>query len=114
MSEGLGFNEFYDYTAPNTTGTPERNLLTAILERAILDYTGNDPEESAKAEEWIFGDLDDPDHEPYTFAWLCNQLDLSIKTTASKIKRMPQRGNSRVAPWYMQRNATDQLAANSR
>ena len=42
---------------PNLTGTPERNLLLAILERAILDFVGNNEKEVSLAEDWIFGDL---------------------------------------------------------
>ncbi len=101
MSEVLDLNEFYEFTVPNKTGTPERNLLTSILERAILDLTGNDPEQALSAQEWIFGELDDLDPEPYTFQWLCSQLDLNVPSIVSKISRMPRRGNSRVAPWYM-------------
>ena len=35
---------------PNMTGTPERRLLLAVLERAILDYVGNDEREFEQAE----------------------------------------------------------------
>ncbi|MCB0310812.1 MAG: hypothetical protein KDD42_06240, partial [Bdellovibrionales bacterium] len=46
------------YDKPNLTGTPERNLLMAILERAILDFVGNDQKEAEEAEIWLFDDLD--------------------------------------------------------
>ena len=93
----------------------------AIIERAILDLTGNDPEEARSAEDWLFGDsLDreglnykksEPKAAPFSFPWVCGQLDLNVASVAAKIKRMPRRGNSRVAPWYMPAN--DAMAAAS-
>ena len=63
------------FVIPNLTGTPERNLLMAILERAILDFVGNDGEALREAEDWIF-DLPSP-AMPFTFSWICQQLDLN-------------------------------------
>lgn len=91
---------------PQLTGTPERRLLLAILERAILDYVGNDEQEVAAAESWLFDDLENLAHEPYddfTFPWVCQQLDLDMFEIAATIKRMPRRGKHRVAPWYFAR-----------
>ena len=88
---------------PQLTGTPERRLLLAILERAILDYVGNDEQEVAESESWIFDDLEQPSYENFTFSWVCLQLDLEPKKIAATIKSMPRRGNQRVAPWYFTR-----------
>ena len=44
------------FETPNLTGTPERRLLLAILERAILDYVGNDSKEVLEAGDWLFTD----------------------------------------------------------
>jgi len=91
---------------PQLTGTPERRLLLAVLERAILDYVGNDSQEIQEAEDWLFGDLDSFSSEPYaefTFPWVCQQLDLDVFQIAAVIKRMPRRGKHRVAPWYFAR-----------
>jgi hypothetical protein len=82
------------------TGTPERRLLLAILERAVLDFVGNDSREIEEAEAWLFGDLDSPTNEQFSFPWVCEQLDLDMYKIASKIRSMPRRGNRKVAPWY--------------
>lgn len=85
---------------PNETGTPERNLLMAILERAILDYVGNDSREVEEADFWLFSDLIDPRFEQFSFPWVCQQLDLDHTKIAAKIKEMPKRGSNRIAPWH--------------
>ena len=93
---------------PNMTGTPERRLLLAILERAILDFVGNEPREVEQAEEWLFGDLDSDTNEKFSFPWVCEQLDLDMYKVATKIRSMPRRGSRKVAPWYF---ARQQMAA---
>lgn len=86
--------------AANETGSPERNLLMAVLERAMLDFVGNDPKEIDSVEEWIFSDLEDPAFEPFSFSWICQQLDLEPTRIARIIRDMPKRGTNRIAPWY--------------
>lgn len=81
------------------SGSPERRLLAAMLERAILDFVGNDSKEIEEAEEWLFGSFEQP-YAPFTFPWLCQELDLDIKQVKQDIHRMPKRGTQRVAPWY--------------
>lgn len=94
-------NEAYNLIdGPKLTGTPERRLLLAMLERAILDFVGNDSLEVDQAQQWIFSDLEDPDFLPFTFSWVCQQLDLDHQRIAKTIKEMPRRGSRRVAPWY--------------
>jgi len=88
------------FDTPNGTGSPERRLILAVLERAILDYVGNDPREVAEAEEWIFGDLKDPGFEPFSFGWVCLQLDLDMLQISQSIEAMPKRGSHKIAPWY--------------
>ncbi len=92
---------------PNMTGTPERRLLLAILERAILDFVGNEPKEIEEAERWLFGDLDHPGANQFSFAWVCEQLDLDPYKIANKVRSMPRRGNRKVAPWYFQKSAAN-------
>jgi hypothetical protein len=82
------------------TGSPERRLLLAILERAILDYVGNDPREIDEAEQWLFGDTERGTTQQFSFGWVCEQLDLDAPKIAEKIKSMPRRGNRKIAPWY--------------
>lgn len=93
------------FDAPQLTGTPERRLLLAILERAILDYVGNDVTEVSSSEEWLFSELDEPSMEEFTFPWVCQQLDLDIYRIAQTIRAMPRRGNHRIAPWYFMKNS---------
>ncbi|MBN8547744.1 MAG: hypothetical protein J0M12_00365 [Deltaproteobacteria bacterium] len=90
------------FDIPNQTGTPERRLLAAILERAILDFVGNDEKEMLEAEEWLFSELETAEQHAgeFTFPWLCRELDLDVQTIAKKIKSMPKRGSHRIAPWY--------------
>lgn len=85
---------------PNMTGTPERRLLLAILERAILDYVGNDERELEQAEQWIFSPERTTSGSHFSFEWVCEQLDLDPSKIAAKIKAMPRRGARKVAPWY--------------
>jgi hypothetical protein len=85
---------------PNMTGSPERRLLLAILERAILDYVGNDPREIEEADQWLFGGVDNETTQQFSFAWVCEQLDLDAPKIAEKIRTMPRRGTRKVAPWY--------------
>lgn len=91
---------------PNETGSPERRLLLAILERAILDYVGNDPREIEEAQAWLF-EVEEG-FEPtagsktlFSFAWVCDQLDLDVRDISRKIKQMPKRGKFRIAPWHL-------------
>jgi hypothetical protein len=98
--------DFYNvFGAPNMTGSPERRLLLAILERAILDYVGNDPREIQEAEEWLFNSHDSGVKGQFSFIWLCEQLDLDHKRIAKKIRAMPRRGNRKIAPWYFAKEA---------
>lgn len=92
------------FDIPSGKGTPERNLLMAILERAILDYVGNDKKELEEAGDWLFGDLENYQHDEFSFPWLCEQLDLDPQKTAGIIKQIPRRGMRRVAPWYVNRD----------
>ncbi len=82
------------------TGTPERRLLLAVLERAVLDYVGNDEREMEAAEAWLFEDLNNQQSGEFSFTWICRELDLDVKRIAQKITEMPKRGSRRVAPWY--------------
>jgi len=101
------------FEAPNLTGSPERRLLLAILERAILDFVGNEEKEVEASREWIFGDLRPRNFNHFSFPWLCRELDLDIDGVVSKIRAMPRRGNSRIAPWYFNKNNAQPVKASS-
>lgn len=101
------------HDSPNPTGSPERMLLLAVLERAILDYVGNDHKEAQASQEWLFGDEGDLDNvEPFTFIWICGQLDLNAKNVADMIRAMPKRGSHRIAPWYFTKHYAAKKRAN--
>ena len=87
---------------PSMRGTPERNLLMAILERAILDFDGNDRKEVEAAHEWLFEKTDFAPAPAFSLPWICLQLDLELDKVRDTIKQMPKRGNRRVAPWYFE------------
>ena len=94
------------FEAPNQTGTPERRLILAVVERAVLDFVGNDAREAEAAEAWLFDDDDDDGENsasPFSMTWACQQLDLDITNIREQIKAMPKRGKNRVAPWYFSR-----------
>ncbi len=103
-----GINHDYqqEFGSPNMTGSPERRLLLAILERAILDFVGNDLREIAEAEEWIFSYNDISTAGNFSFSWVCEQLDLDRNKISQKIRSMPRRGARKVAPWYFQKSAS--------
>ena len=54
--------------------SPERALLSAILERAIRDVgtLGTDGDD---AREWVFNPNRDHQMSPFSFSWLCEHLD---------------------------------------
>lgn len=71
---------------------PIRSLLSAILERALLDYMGTDPREADESLRWIFASYD---NETWSFNWICSELDccpnrirkeirFRVSTTASR------------------------------
>ena len=91
------------FGAPNKTGSPERNMLMAILERAILDFVGNDPQQIELAKDWIFDDCQYP-YKRWSFPWLCEQLDLEPERIAAAVKAMPKRGKRKIAPWYFMKH----------
>ena len=101
---GIDFEDQSFMEAPNFTGSPERRLLLAIVERAILDFVGNDQKEVEESEYWIFSGDGDENKERFSFGWVCQELDLDIKDIRDKIKNMPKRGESRIAPWYTTRS----------
>ena len=101
-------DEFELFAGYNPTGSPERRLLLGILERAILDYVGNDKREADQAKSWIHSS--DTIEDEFSFAWICNQLDLDPSSTAAYIQALPKRGTSRVAPWYTMKERENLVA----
>lgn len=93
------------FDIPGQGGSPEKRLLVAILERAVLDYVGNDRKEVEQASQWLFGDLSCNVPQAFSFPWVCSELGLPIDRIVHKIRAMPRRGSRRVAPWYFMKSA---------
>jgi hypothetical protein len=72
---------------------PERNLLAAVLARAICDAFGSaqcDRHEVRSARQWLFGQL--TPKLPFSFAWVAIHLDLepnSLQDTLRKYEGDP-------------------------
>jgi|GEM_PF-4035421 len=64
---------------------PERRLLFAILERAVRDVLGNQPEETQAAREWLLEDS--LDWTPFSFGWICRELGINPSEFRAKVFR---------------------------
>jgi hypothetical protein len=62
---------------------PERNLLLAVLRRAVLDYRGSEPEVARAAREWFSESLNEPFPSQFSFPWVCDQLDIAPSSVLS-------------------------------
>lgn len=54
---------------------PYRALLTAVLMRAVLDYTVKEGTLRERAKSWIWPE-DEDENIPLSFDWICLHLDL--------------------------------------
>ncbi len=73
-------SEYQDSQDVQSPIKPERNLLAAVLSRAICDAFGSARCErhiTRSARQWIFSDL--TPKIPFSFAWIALQLDLDPK-----------------------------------
>ena len=68
---------------------PERRLLAAVLHRAVTDLTGSDPRMAQEAHDWIFEEVIEP-YQLFSFAWVCEQLELDSSIISSAISCLPQ------------------------
>ena len=71
-----------DETEAELQHVPERFLLAALLERAILDAIGYGlctlPKDTRQARHWLLDEeLSD---QPWTLGWVCMHLDIEVKT----------------------------------
>ncbi|MGI6681393.1 MAG: hypothetical protein ACOX3T_07950 [Bdellovibrionota bacterium] len=70
-------SEYQDSQDNHSSIKPERNLLAAVLSRAICDAFGSARCERhviRSARQWIFSEL--TPKVPFSFAWIALQLDL--------------------------------------
>lgn len=65
---------------------PERELLVATLDRAVLDYYGSNEEIREEAGEWLFGQLEAT--QIFSFNWICEHLGLEAKEVRSQIQQL--------------------------
>jgi len=77
---------------------PERNLLVAMLERALLDFFGNQELEKQEAEDWLF-DNSSADDE-FSFAWICDHLGLDQKLVLARLLVMRPTGQITAGHWW--------------
>ncbi|MCB0345267.1 MAG: hypothetical protein KDD66_09110 [Bdellovibrionales bacterium] len=64
--------------------SPERELLVAVLQRAILDYVGTGQLLSSEAGDWLFDEGDGD----FSFAWVCGHLGLEPNAVRSNLHRL--------------------------
>lgn len=72
-----GSGEDAEQSGANRAVKPERNLLAAVLARAICDAFGNaqcDRHVVRSARQWLFGKLTPT--RAFSFAWVAQHLDL--------------------------------------
>jgi hypothetical protein len=69
---------------------PERELLLATLDRAVLDYHGSESGARRQAGNWLFGESDSA--MPFSFEWTCACLEAEPAALRNRIRqlRMPQ------------------------
>ena len=78
---------------------PERNLLVAMLERALLDYFGNQEIERSEADDWLFDERADENDE-FSFPWICAHLELDPERVRNRLLVMRPTGQISAGHWW--------------
>jgi hypothetical protein len=68
-----------------TDGVPERRLLCSVLATSIADYMGEGVHKRS-AYRWVRSWKDSDFKRPFTFPWICSELDLCPYTIRDMIK----------------------------
>ena len=63
--------------------SPERNLLVAVLRRALFDYCNGSVVERTAAEEWL---LEEDTESCFSYQWICVQLGIDPETILSRLR----------------------------
>ena len=63
--------------------TPEKELLVAVLDRAVLDYSGREGDLHKKAKEWIFEDNDND--SLFSYNAICDYLGINPEALRTRI-----------------------------
>lgn len=75
---------------------PEKKLLYAIIERAVLDFQGRNATDlegryhMRRADAWLFYWRKGDEREPFTFPWVCLHLDLCPSELTRKLRKLIQ------------------------
>ncbi|MDZ4786339.1 MAG: hypothetical protein SGJ02_09725 [bacterium] len=72
----------------NGGSLPEKRLLAAVLQRAVADYVGGEPELKSEAKLWLM--TDEASDAPLTFHFICEALDLNVDSLRKAIERQAQ------------------------
>ena len=98
MVLSLAVNRFSDHgdseNDHNGPVKPERNLLAAVLARAICDAFGSAQCERhivRSARQWLFGNINVS--KPFSFGWIAVQLDLdpvALQNSLKQYKNQPE------------------------
>lgn len=75
-----------DLDPPDRKPSPEKNLLYALLERAVLDLDSSDMKIRRAARSWVLY----PTEEFFSFEYICEAVDLPIEAK-KKVILMAQR-----------------------
>lgn len=65
---------------------PERELLIATLDRAVLDYYSNNQELKDLAAEWLFDDTESS--HIFSFNWICDHLGIEPWSVRRRIRHL--------------------------
>jgi len=72
-------------SVPGSGGSvPEKRLLAAVLQRAVADYVGGEPELKAEAKIWLM--TEEVNDAPLTFKFICEALDLDCSSLRKAIE----------------------------
>ena len=89
--------------APDCSVHPELRLLVAVLERAVRDYLGSNKRRQEEAARWLFTEISDANSgEPFSFAWICEELGLAPEPLHKTLTTLLKTGTKkrRVRPFY--------------
>jgi len=86
VNEKLSVEIFEDY-AENVETAPERRLMSAVLERAILDLNSEKDDLHKEAYRWFCAPLvsSEQELEMFSFEHICMELDFDVKTLRNRI-----------------------------
>jgi hypothetical protein len=65
---------------------PERELLVATLDRAVLDYYGSNQEISEEAADWLFENTES--ERVFSFNWVCEHLGIEAEEVRNRVGRL--------------------------